>query len=49
MKDGSIRPAPGFEVQVGAGYAYGWGRFQKDIGLDQGRHPTEFAHLATDV
>ena len=33
MKDGSVRPAPGFEVQVGAGYAYGWGRFQKDIGV----------------
>jgi opacity protein-like surface antigen len=27
------RPVPGFEFDVGGRYVYGWGRFQKDIGL----------------
>lgn len=33
VKDAAVRPVPGFEVEVGGRYAYGWGRFQKDIGL----------------
>jgi opacity protein-like surface antigen len=33
IKDPTVRPAPGLEVEIGGRYAYGWGRFQKDIGL----------------
>ena len=33
LKDSSVRSVPGLEVEIGARYAYGWGRFQKEFGL----------------
>jgi opacity protein-like surface antigen len=37
---GSARPVPGYEFEAGGRYVYGWGRFQKDLGLFVGTAPS---------
>jgi opacity protein-like surface antigen len=32
VKDRPVRPVAGTEIEVGARYVHGWGRFQKDLG-----------------
>jgi opacity protein-like surface antigen len=33
IKDGPLPSAPGIEIEIGARYVHGWGRFQKDLGI----------------